>query len=453
MSRLSALVQRWRQDPLLGRVIRNSSYLFSSNSISMGLGYIIGLLVPIMLGPAMYGVLGMVTTYVSTVNRLLSFRMNEVVIKHGGQHLALGEKVQAAALVKAAALAELITSLLSYLLLLVTAALAARFLIKDVTVTNWIAFYGLTLVANLVSETSVAVLQLGNRYRGQAALTLAQNIVTTLIVVGGYLFFGGFFVILLAYLAGKVLYGVGIAILALRSMKDTFGQDWRRAPLNAISDWRGVGRFAISTNLSGTLNMVLRDSEVLWIGFFLNNTAAGYYKFAQALVGLVIMPVQPLINTTAPEINQAVARKEWNALGRLLRRTSTMAFGWTAAAAVGAALIGYPVLSLIKNGAYLPALPVLLILLIGYSAANALFWNRPLILALNRPNLPLRVTLITGAVRLALMFWLVPLWGAPAQAGLMSAYLVSSIGWVAWRGVREMRAHARQAAAVVENLA
>lgn len=444
MSRLSALVQRWREDPLLGRVVRNSSYLFSSNSISMGLGYIIGLLVPIMLGPAMYGVLGMVTTYVSTVNRLLSFRMNEVVIKHGGQHLALGEKQQAAALVKAAGLAELVTSLVSYLLLLGTASLAARFLIKDASVTGWIAFYGLTLVANMVSETSVAVLQLGNHYRSQAALTLVQNIVTTLIVVGGYLFVGGFFVILLAYLAGKMIYGVGIAILALRSMKTTFGEDWRRAPLAAIPDWRGVGRFAISTNLSGTMNMVLRDSEVLWIGFFLNNTAAGYYKFAQALVGLVVMPVQPLINTTAPEINQAVVRKEWNALGRLLRRTSFMAFGWTAAAAAGAAVIGYPVLSAIKGGAYLPALPILLILLVGFGAANALFWNRPLILALNRPNLPLRVTLITGALRLALMFWLVPLWGAPAQAGLMSAYLISSIGWVAWRGIREVRQLARR---------
>ena len=97
MSRLTRLIDHWKKDTLLGSVVRNSGYLLSSNTISMGLTFLQGLLAAAMLGAANYGTLGIIISFASNVNRLLSFRMNELVIKYGGQYLAQGRKELAGA--------------------------------------------------------------------------------------------------------------------------------------------------------------------------------------------------------------------------------------------------------------------------------------------------------------------------------------------------------------------
>jgi O-antigen/teichoic acid export membrane protein len=69
-----------RDDPLLQRVVRNSSYLFSSNSVAAGLNLVQGVLVVRLRGDAGYGLLAIVMDFASNTNRLLSFRMSEVVV-------------------------------------------------------------------------------------------------------------------------------------------------------------------------------------------------------------------------------------------------------------------------------------------------------------------------------------------------------------------------------------
>ncbi len=91
IERLSELWQVWRSDRLLGKVLRNTGYLFSSNTVSMILSSLSGCgAVAAFSGE--YGILGMVTLYASTVNRLLSFRMGELVIRYAGQHLATDDR-------------------------------------------------------------------------------------------------------------------------------------------------------------------------------------------------------------------------------------------------------------------------------------------------------------------------------------------------------------------------
>ncbi len=96
----------WKDDRLLGAVIRNSGYLFSSSTIAMILTSVQGILAAVLLGPSDYGALGILILFATSVNRLLSFRMGEVVIRYAGSALERGERTQAAAVVKAAGLSE-----------------------------------------------------------------------------------------------------------------------------------------------------------------------------------------------------------------------------------------------------------------------------------------------------------------------------------------------------------
>jgi hypothetical protein len=137
-------LRSWWQDTLLRGVLKNSSYLFSSNTLAAGLSMINSIFATRLLGVDGLGLVTTIQTFTSNVNRLLSFRMSEVVVKFLGQALASspddaeaprlpGEQVtrrvinpQAAAIVKGIGLTEAMTSILAYLVLVALAPWAAR---------------------------------------------------------------------------------------------------------------------------------------------------------------------------------------------------------------------------------------------------------------------------------------------------------------------------------------
>jgi O-antigen/teichoic acid export membrane protein len=428
----------WRQDRLLQAVVKNTGYLFSSNSISMVLTSAQGILAAIVLGPEDWATLGIIIVFASSVNRLLSFRMGELVIKYAGQYLAVGQKDRAAAVIKTAGLTEAITSVVAYLLLLLLSPLAATYIIKIPGTTPWINFYGLALLANLMTETSSSVLQVSNHYRTQAILNLAQSILTAVWILVVFILHGGVYWVLMAYLAGKLIFGIGVMATAIYWVGKLLGPGWLKSPMKLMDHRREMVIFATSTNLSATINMLIRDSEILWIGYFLTRLDVGYYKFAQAVMGVILMPITPFITTTFPEISRSVPLKKWKQLRSLLKRTTLIAAVWTLGCAAGLLVAGQWLLGLMKHGAYLPSFPAIMILMVGYGISNIFFWNRPLCLSFGNPNYPLIVTLVVGTIKTVLMFLIVRQLGYLAQAALLSGYFTLTVIPIVWRGLRHL---------------
>ncbi|HEX9014212.1 MAG TPA: oligosaccharide flippase family protein [Anaerolineaceae bacterium] len=456
--RLSSFWQRasaWSQDHILRRVLRNSSYLFLSNAVSA----LMVILTSRLLGVASFGALGAITGFVTGINRLLSFRMSDVVVRYMGEYMARKEYDRAAALVKAAGMLEGLTSIAAFGVLVLLAPLGAQYIIKDPGVTPLILLYGLSILGNITTETATGVLQVTNHYRSQALINLIQTVIVAAIITAAFFTHTGLAMVVTAYLIGKIILGLMPIAVALYHMGKLFGQRWWRADLHLLPPRRELVRFALSTNFSGTVNLIVRDSEVLWISYFLNTTFAGYYKAALTLIQLVVMPITPFVNTTYPELNRAIVLRQWERLRSLIRRITTIAGAWTGFAALGLILLGrqviftpwsffgQPVLLFGKafspfKPSFMPAYPALLILLIGFGMANILFWNRSLCLALGLPDYPLKVYVWGAAAKVALAFLLVPAAGDNGylvEAGLLSGFFVVTVGLTVWRGLSEVR--------------
>jgi O-antigen/teichoic acid export membrane protein len=244
--------------------------------------------------------------------------------------------------------------------------------------------------------------------------------------------------VLLAYLIGKSIAGIGLALVAFRDVRQALGAGWWRTPLKEAGDWRGIGRFALSTNLNGTVNLVVRDSETLWISFFRNPTEAGYFRIALSVINLVMLPIQPLIGTTYREISDLAARFEWQRIREMLRKVSSLAAVWTVATTIGLFVLGGWLIGLVYGTDFLPAYPALMILLIGYGFANIFFWSRSLLLALGDPAYPLNVSAAAGGVKTVLAFLLVPSYGYLMEAVLLSAYFLISVGATVRKGLKKL---------------
>jgi O-antigen/teichoic acid export membrane protein len=455
-------LRAWWHDKLLRGVVKNSSFLFSSNTISAALAMINTIFATRLLGMEGLGLVVIVQTFVTNVNRLLSFRMSEVVVKYLGQVLAAGKtqpseqasnqvsgdqpvrnRLEAAALVKGIGLVEAATSTVAYLVVLLLASWAALKLVKDPSAKVLIPFYGLMLLANLVYETSAGVLQTHKRFDRLALINTIQSILSTALILVAVLLKRGVVEILAAYLIGKAFAGIAISVLAFRQMDQTAGRGWWRASLNLVQDWRSIWSFAVNTNLNGTVNLITRDNAYLYLAYlspaYIAQTYVGYFKLGLSIVNFITLPIDPFIWPTYAEITRTIAVRQWQRTRSLLKQVSSIAGAWTVTVAAGIAIFGWWLIPLVYGQAALPVYPVVLILLAGYGMANIFNWNRPLLLAFGKPSYPLIVSVCVGVIEILLILLLVPQYGYLMMAAILSTYLAVTVGITAWRGWREIR--------------
>jgi O-antigen/teichoic acid export membrane protein len=441
MKSVSALLE----DELLGRVVRNSAHLFSSNSASLVLSVVQGILAARMLGAAGYGLIGVVMSFTSTINGLLSFRMGELVVRYGGEFLERNEKAKVAALLKMSAAAEAAVSVLAFCLVAVTADLAARFVTKTPG-TEWMfAIYALGLLFNFNAETATGVLQITNQIKVRGTINFIQAIFSAAIIGVTYIWLQGhavptmtvLFAVLGAYLVGKAILGMGLFVAAWRAANHELGTEWRHASLSEIQSFRKLLSFGVSSNLSATAILVFRESEVLWVGLLLNNEAAGLYKVAYTIAGLLSIPAEPLILSVYPEANRLVVQGAWRRLRRFLRSMSGLSFLYNAVLAIGLIVLG-PWLLSIFGPEFVVAYPAMLALLVGFVFNYTLFWNRSLLLSFGLERYALGAIVVAGILKLVLAIPLVPTFGYVMEAALLSGYFVLSVGLIAGRGLREV---------------
>jgi len=428
-----------KNDKLLQKVIRNSGYLLSSNVFSMGLSVIQSILAGRLLGVADFGVIGTITVFATTLNKIFSFRMNELVVKYFGEAIAKNEREKAAAVIKAAGLGEMISAALSFLILVLLAPLAADRLARDPGTTRLFILYGTIILANFTYETAFGITQVRNHFGKQAIINLASSISIASVIAWAYFTGQGLNEVLFAYILGKFILGLGTTALGWHEMNVELGKGWWRTSLKALPPIKELLGFAFSTNISNTVIHLVRDNEALWIAWFLTPVDVGYTKTALAIINLVQVPITPFISTSYPEINNAVIQKDWKLLRRLLKRITLISGTWTIASAIGLTFFGRWLL-MFYGPEFLPAHIPMLLFLIGLGFANILFWNRPLLLSLGLPMVPYRISLICGIAKVGLAFLLVPRFGLNVEALLLSAFFVVSVSLIVLRGFKEIRA-------------
>lgn len=437
---MKALFSRIRhflsEDRVFSRVLKNTGYLFSSTTIGLLLSLVQSIFAARLLGVAAFGLIGILTTFVSNVSRLFSFRMGEFIVRYLGKELTEENRQKAGAVVKIAMMIEGATSIIAFVVLMLLAPVGAKYFAKDIQTLPLIQLYGFSILAKMFSETSIGFLQITNRFRIQAMINLAQSVITALLIFIAFLVDGSIYFILIAYLVGKIILGVSPFILALYYLPGQLGRGWWKTPLAVLPPFREIALYTLSTNLSGTVKMVASESEPLLLGYFLDQRAVGLYKLALSIVNPLMMPITPFISTTFPEMTRSIVAKSWDQLRKLLRRVTLISAGWTGLVWLVMLVLGRWLIQLFYGSEFVPAYPVTMLLLVGFGVANIFFWNRSLLLSFGKANIPLYVLLVTAIVKTALAFWIVPQMGIMGEGYLLTGYLVISTGVLVFIGLR-----------------
>ncbi|MEJ2551860.1 MAG: oligosaccharide flippase family protein [Anaerolineales bacterium] len=436
----SALAARFLDNPLFRRVVRNTGYLFSAQTISAAMSFGQGIFTARLLGVEGAGYVGIITQFSSNINRLISSRMAELVVNYLGKFTANGNERQAAALFKAAALVEIAGSALAYLLVIALSPLGAVLFAKNESLAGLFAFYGISVLANLMYESATGLLQFHNRFRVIAFITVGQSALTLILIGLAFITGQSLRAVVTAYLVGKIALAVSISLIALWQARKVWGAGWWRAPLSLLKEYRReLLRFGVSTNLSGTLKLLTRDSEILWLGAFSTPLQVGFYKIARAITNFLMMPVTPLITTTYREVAREIADRAWSNVRYLLRSGTILAAIYTIPASIVLVLFGRWVVGLYGTDFLPTSYTSLLILLVGVIPVNILFWNQVVLLPLGMPHYPTKIQFIAAILKILGTLLLVPFWGANGMALLLSGYFILTTGILVGKSLRELQ--------------
>ena len=427
-SKFGGLFNRLFGNELIQRVVKNSGYLFSATGVAAALSMLQSILVARLLGVTDFGILGTITLFTSVVNKFASFRMSELVIKYVGQYTVEGDDISAAAVFKSATILETLTSFFAFGLIWMLAPLGAQYIAKDVSTTDWFILYGLIVLANFMAESSTGLLQIFDRYKFIAGITVGQSILTLSLIALVYINQGGLYEVVLAYMGGKIAGAIASAVAAVVLATQSWGIGWWRAPIGLLRDRRReLVRFAFSTNISATINLVNKDGELLWVSALTGPTGAGYYKLALSLVNLIHLPVSPLPQATYPELSREVAGKNWGNMRYVLRQGSLMAFAYTVAAGLFLLIFGKSLIAFFYTPEFLPSYPALLILIVGLLVANTFYWNRIALLSLGLAEYPAKINSIAAVLKIIGMLTIVPIYGYLGSAALLSGFYIFSV--------------------------
>lgn len=439
-SKISVLFNRLVGNELIQRVLKNSGYLFSATGIAAALSMVQSILVARLLGVTDFGILGTITLFTSVVNKFASFRMSELVIKYVGEYTVEGDETRAAAVFKSAGILETLTSFFAFGLIWLLAPLGAQYLAKDSGATFWFVLYGLIVLANFMAESSTGLIQIFDRFKIIAGITIGQSILTLSLVGLVFINQGGLFEIVLAYMGGKIAGAIASATAAVVLATHQWGAGWWRAPVSLLKDRTNeIVRFAFSTNISATINLVNKDGELLWVSALTGPTGAGYYKLALSLANLIQLPVSPLPQATYPELSREVAGKNWDNMSYVLRQGSLMAFAYSAIAGLFLLIFGRPLIAFLYTPEFLPSFPALIILMVGLLVANTFYWNRISLLSLGLADYPAKINSIAAVFKIIGILAIVPIYGYLGSAALLSSYYIFSVSLNVRKTFRELK--------------
>jgi O-antigen/teichoic acid export membrane protein len=440
VSRFQTFIARLLENELIRRILKNAGYLFGATGVTSAMGFLQSILAGRLLGPSTFGILGSLTSFTSVVNRFASFRMDELVVRYVGHYQENDDPQRAAAVFKIAGLMEICSSVVAFGLIFALAPLGSRFFAHDTSLTFWFQIYGSIVLANGIYESATGLLQILDRFRIMAIINVVQSVITLSLVVIAFFAKSGLNAVVIAYMSGKTLGSLAISFFALVEARRTWGANWWHTPLSLLkSEIRSLLTFAFSTNLSSTISLISKDSEVLWVSAFLGTQPAGYYLTALKLTGLIQLPVSPLPKATFPELAREIARKNWENVRYILRQGSRLAAIYSVPVTLVLMVLGRWLIGVTYGPEFIPTYEPLVILLVGYTFVNIFYWNRVALLSLARPVFPTLVNFSGMVLKLACIFLFVPRWGYLAFAVLLSGYYIFTVGIAAARVYLDLR--------------
>lgn len=382
-------MKHWFKDAHFRSLLKNSSYLAVSKVVAAIAGIATLAFAGRGLGVMLFGLLVLITSYAKAASGLSKFQSWQLIVRYGGQALALGEHEDFKASTGFAFALDVISGIGGMIIaMMVLPFLGGWFGIPDKYL--WLAMLYCALLPTMGAATPVGVLRALDRFdliswQG-TTYPIARAFLAGIAFAAGAPFEVYVGIWFITDLGGDIYFW----FLAWRELR-------RRGLLKGIrptlrpTTLPGAWRFAIHVNLTSSLITAWGPIARLVVGGLLGPSAAALFRVASSLADSAQKPADFLSKAFYPEVVRMdlTTKHPW----KLMLRSAVLS-GLIAAVAVLLLLVGgQPLVSLIFGKEFLGAYPILMVLIIAPVIGIFSFPLPSMLYALDRPDAPLKARL------------------------------------------------------------
>ena len=432
-------MRHWFDDRHFKSLLKNSSYLAVSKAISGVAALATLAFAGRSLGVMMFGILILITSYAKAASGLSKFQSWQLIVRYGGQAMVPGGADEFKASTGFAFALDVVSGFGGMILaILLLPLLGGLFGITDQYLL--VAMVYCTLLPTMSAATPVGVLRALDRFDLLSWQGTTYPIARAILAGIAWWVdapFDAFVAIWYVTDLGGDLYLWFLAWRELRRRKLLQGIRPTLKPDKLPGAWR----FAIHVNLTSSLTAAWGPIARLVVGGLIGPAAAGIYRIAASLADSAQKPADLLGKAYYPEVVRMdlKSKKPW----KLMVRGTVLA---TAAGAVGLLVLlvaGRPLIDALFGSEFLPAYPVLLLLMAVPLLAMISFPLVPMLYALDRPAAPLNARLAATVLYFAIvapLSWRFGVTGAAAAFVIGNAAMVAALAIQVTLEYRRVRA-------------
>ncbi|MDD5638656.1 MAG: flippase [Candidatus Pacebacteria bacterium] len=378
-------------------IAKGSLYLLIAQVIFMASGYIIHFGLARILGPALYGVYGIVLSLISIINIIVTSGASQAISKY----ISAGENAE---IIKRTSLKfQSFFALIIFCLYELSAGIFAK-LLGDLNLIPYIRIAGFIPLAYALYTVYVGYFNGLREFKKQAWLqivySLSKLFFTFILVYLGFSLFGAFigFAVgpLIGFLMGMIISGIG--------EKNKF-------------EWQKLVSFAWPIIVFSVVLAFLVSIDLFSVKAILGeNTSAGFYNAATTLARVPYTILSVIASVLFPSISYFLSKKDFERVKYYIEETLRYLILLLIPATFLIAGTAKNLISLIYSTEYLPAAGPLIILIFGFAFLTIFNLLATIIIANGKPKVSMVMILGLAIISLILNILLIPIYGLNGAA-------------------------------------
>jgi O-antigen/teichoic acid export membrane protein len=431
-------MRHWFRDAHFQSLLKNTGYLAISKAVAAVAGLATLAFSGRSLGVLIFGTLILVTSYAKAASGLSKFQSWQLIVRYGGKVLVGGEIAEFKTATSFALGLDLLSGIAGLILAVALLPLIGGwFGIADQYLSA--AMLYCLILPTQGAATPNGVLRALDRFDLISWQGTTYPIARAILAGIAWMNGAGFETFLLIWFVTDLGGDLYLWFLAWREMR-------RRDLLSGIGptlrphNLPGAWRFAIHVNLNASLVTAWGPLARLVIGGLVGPAGAAIYRVASSIADSAQRPSDMLAKTFYPEIVRMdlATKKPW----KLMLRATVVA---TAIGLLFISLLllgGRPLVELLFGAEFLPAYNVLLILIIAPLLGVISFPLPSMLLALDKPEGPVKARLIGALVYFVIvapLAWRFGVSGAAIAFVIGNAVLLAALVWLVRSEHRRLR--------------
>jgi O-antigen/teichoic acid export membrane protein len=376
------------------------------------------------LGLTKYGVFALAVSFVALVDRFFDVDVTKAALAFGARFMR-EEPKRLAGVFQLSYLIDGLLGVVGFTVVAVASPFAGPWLVGDQG-TLLFLLYGLTLLASTVDGSSMALLQILDRYPTITGLIAFRETTRVVLVASALFAFRNLVAVMIALVLLDALVGFASACLATRAFRGHFqGHSLLRPQLSETRPIRkDMLGMVFQTNIIGYGRLVDAQAPALIVGAFNGPLEAGIFKLGMAGATAIGQLSDPAWNAVMPRLARLWSDARISDLRRLLRQATAGAAAVMVIVGSVAILLRVPLLHIFGGKGAAAAATVFTLCVIGKVVNGIFFWNDSLLYAAGRARLVRQIYLPSVGVMLVLCLLLARHFGANGAA---VAFLASAV--------------------------